>query len=45
VTRQLEAVFEADQAQCTVFSPERYRAQSVVTRFGDSLTRLASPLL
>jgi cardiolipin synthase len=45
VTRQLEAVFEADQAQCTVFSADRYAAQSVFTRFGDSLTRLASPLL
>jgi cardiolipin synthase len=45
VTRDLEAVFEADQAQCTVFSADRYQAQPVLTRFGDSLTRLASPLL
>jgi cardiolipin synthase len=45
ITRQLEADFEADLAQCVAFSAEEYAARSGASRFVDSTLRLCSPLL
>lgn len=44
-TRALESTFERDLEHCTAFSADAYAQRPIWTRFGDSLMRLASPLL
>jgi cardiolipin synthase len=45
VTRELEADFRADLAQCVPFSAREYDARARTSRFIDSTMRLCSPLL
>src|SRR5262249_50243145 len=45
VTRELEADFLADQAQCVRFSADEYDAGKTSSRLVDSVLRLCSPLI
>ena|SRR5687768_14531351 len=45
VARELEEDFLADEAKCTIFSVDEYKARHLPTRLLDSVARLCSPLL
>jgi cardiolipin synthase len=45
VSQQLVAAFQDDLANCVAFDVVQYQSRGRLLRFGDSVARLASPLL